>query len=288
MEKSPIIVAGSTGALGQKILKALVDKLKALQEMKEVEIVKVDYKDSTALEKACFGSYCVISALSGLREVVIDTQQALLNAAVRAGVLRFIPSDYSLDFTKTIPGENRNLDMRREFHERIAKAPIAATSIFNGAFTELLTGDAPFILFKIKRVLYWQNPDQELDFTTMDNTAAFTAAAALDSSTPRYLHIAGDRLSPKKMAEVVSSVYGTKFRLLRAGSLPMLDLIIKITRTISPAKEELYPAWQGMQYMRDMFSGLAKSDNLDNQRYADIKWKSVNAFLDNSTTFKRN
>jgi hypothetical protein len=43
--------------------------------------------------------------LAGLREVVIDAQKKLLDAAIAAGVPRFIPSDYSLDFTKFSYGE---------------------------------------------------------------------------------------------------------------------------------------------------------------------------------------
>jgi hypothetical protein len=66
---------------------------------------------------------------------------------------RFIPSDYCIDFTKLPPGTNRNLDLRREFHERLDRAPIAATSILNGRFADMLTGQAPIVLFKFKRVL---------------------------------------------------------------------------------------------------------------------------------------
>ncbi len=48
---------------------------------------------------------------------MLGMQGKVLDAAVAAGVPRFIPSDYSLDFTKTRPGENRNLDLRRRFRE---------------------------------------------------------------------------------------------------------------------------------------------------------------------------
>jgi hypothetical protein len=58
---------------------------------------------------------CVVSVLAGLREVIIDAQKVLLDAAIAAGVPLFIPSDYSLDFTKFSDGENRNLDLRRDF-----------------------------------------------------------------------------------------------------------------------------------------------------------------------------
>jgi len=144
--------------------------------------------------------------------VIVDAQAALLEAAVRAGVPRFIPSDYSIDFTRLSAGENRNLDLRREFHDRLDRAPIAATTVFCGAFTELLVGPMPLILFKVRRILCWGSPDQRMDFTAMDDAAVFTAKAALDPSTPRHLRIAGDQLSARELATIASNVTGRKFR----------------------------------------------------------------------------
>jgi hypothetical protein len=56
-----------------------------------------------------------VSALNGLHDVIIGRQSRLLEAAVLARVPRFIPSDFSADFTKTQLGQNRNFDLRREF-----------------------------------------------------------------------------------------------------------------------------------------------------------------------------
>jgi hypothetical protein len=42
--------------------------------------------------------------------------------------------------------------------------------------------------------LCWGNANQILEFTTTENVAEFTAAAAVDENTPRYLRIAGDKL----------------------------------------------------------------------------------------------
>jgi len=36
-----------------------------------------------------------------------------------------------------------------------------------------------------------------------------------------------------------------------------------------------------MQYMYDMFSGKPKLNPLDNDRYPEIKWTSINEVLDN-------
>jgi len=117
------------------------------------------------------------------------------------------------------------------------------------------------------------------DFTTMDDTAACTASAALDPSTPRFLRIAGDQLSARELTAVVSEVTGKKFRLFRAGGLGMLGTLIKVERTVAPGEKELYPAWEGMQYMRNMFAGRAKLEPLDNDRYPGIHWTTVRDVL---------
>ena len=223
MNGSTIVVAGATGNLGGRVVRvlrqrgaavrALVrhgtarDKLLRL-EAAGATISTVDFSSASQVAMACAGASCVVSALAGLRDVIVDAQTVLLEAAVEAGVPRFIPSDYSIDFTKFPPGENRNLDLRREFHQRVDKAPIQATTIFNGAFADMLTGQMPLILFKLKRVLYWGDADQRMDFTTIDDTATFTASAVLDPSTPRFLRIAGDQLSARELAGVASDVTG--------------------------------------------------------------------------------
>jgi nucleoside-diphosphate-sugar epimerase len=294
MTPSPIVVAGGTGNLGGRIVAALLkreanvvaiyrtgsspEKVNRLQGL-GARIVSVDWSSVSQITAACSGASCVVSALNGLREVIVETQTVLLEAAVRAHVPRFIPSDYSIDFVKFPPGENRNLDLRRDFHKRLDQAPISATSIFNGAFAELLTGQMPLILFRLKRILYWGNADQQMDFTTIENTAAFTANAALDSSTPRFLRIAGDQLSARELAVVVSEVTGDQFHLLRPGGLQLLGALIKIARILSPGRRELYPAWQGMQYMRNMFDGRAKLEPLDNLRYPGIHWTTARDVL---------
>ena len=127
--KKTILIAGATGNLGHRIAQSLLEqganvhavvrlgtdpvKLAEL-EKQGIKVFQVDMTDVEAVAKACQGASCVVSALAGLKEVIIDTQKVLLDASVLAGVPRFIPSDFSLDFTKLIPGRNRNLDLRRE------------------------------------------------------------------------------------------------------------------------------------------------------------------------------
>jgi uncharacterized protein YbjT (DUF2867 family) len=289
-----ILVAGATGKLGGKIVNALIEqgaevraivraesdraKVGLLRE-KGVKIFQAEMRNRSEVAAACAGADCVVSALSGLREVIIDAQKMLVEGAVEAKVPRFIPSVFSLDYTNLVPGANRNLDWRREFDEYLKTAPIRSTRIFNGAFMDLLTTDMPLILYRFKRILCWGDPSVTMDLTTMDNVAEFAAHAALETEAPEILRIAGDSVSAVDVKEIMSEITGKDFRLFRAGSINLLNIIIKIARFFAPAKDKLYPAWQGMQYMRDMMEGRAVINEHDNGRFPEMRRTSVKEFL---------
>jgi uncharacterized protein YbjT (DUF2867 family) len=295
MSGQTIVVAGAAGNLGTRIVKAakargasvvaLVRQGSAAQKTAPLEaqgakVVPVDLTKVDEVARACEGASCVVSALLGLRPVMVDAQTVLVDGAIKAGVRRFIPSDYALDFSALKPGENRNLDLHREFQQALAARSIEATSVLNGAFMELLVGQAPYILFKRDRVLFWQNADQVLDFTTMDDVAAFTAAASMDPNTPKVLKVVGTRITPRQLAAMMSELTGRPFKLTWVGNVFTLGLTIRLMRALMPATDEPFPIWQGMQYSHNMFSGRTNlTDPLDNDRYPDVKWTSVREVL---------
>ena len=296
---STIVVAGATGGLGARIVRALVargatvqalvrheasqDKLAAVRAA-GAEAVPVDFEDVAALTEALRGADCLVSALSGLADVIIGLQTRLLDASVAAGVPRFIPSDFSIDFTYLEPGSNRNFDLRRDFRTRIDQAPIRVTSIFNGAFADMLAGQMPLIVKPLRRVLYWTSPDRPFALTTMDDTAAFTAAAAMDPEAPRDLHIAGTQASVRDLAGIMTQLTGNRYRPLRAGSLTGLDRLIRVVRRLFPQRNAVFPAWQGMQYLRNMFEGKAPSAPIDNGRYPELRWTDLRTVLSAAPT----
>ena len=290
MAQPTIVLAGAAGDLGIRIAKALVESGASVRALVRndasaadrnrlsalgLTVAPVDIGDTCSIAGACQGAACVVSALNGLHEVIIDRQSVLLDGAMKAGVPRFIPSDYSADFTKTRLGDNRNLDLRREFMARADRAPIRVTSILNGAFMDMLGAEMPVIQPRIRRVLHWGSADQPLDFTTKDDVAAYVAAAALDDATPRILRIAGDMLSAHGIAQAMTEATGERYRTLWAGSIGSLAMLIRLAKIVVPQPGAAFPPWQGMQYMRDMFSGRGKLHPLDNNRYPELRWTSV-------------
>lgn len=244
-----------------------------------VEVIQSSYDDPGALRKACTDVDCVVSAINGLDGAIINAQSRLLEAAAEAGVPRFIPSDFSIDYRGLRPRSNRNLQLRRDFAQQLDATEIRATSVLNGAFTEMLTGQAPLILFSRRRVLFWSDPDQLLDFTTKNDTATYTAAAALDERAPRVLQIAGDQVTARTLASTMSDLTGTRFRLLYAGSVGSLAAMSRAVKALMPATDEPFPPWQGMQYFASMFSGDANLRYIDNDRYGSRKWTTARDVL---------
>ncbi|TDN44860.1 uncharacterized protein YbjT (DUF2867 family) [Curtobacterium flaccumfaciens] len=290
-----VLVAGATGDLGGRIVRALRQHDTSVRVLTRtagspaaerlaaedgVEVVRADYGDHAGLVSALAGVEVVVSAVSGTRAVIVDAQRALLAAAVEAGVARFIPSDYAADYRSITPGTNRNFELRREFAADVDAAPIRATSILNGAFTDMLTGQAPLILFDRQRVLYWSSPDQVLDFTTKDDVARTTALVALDPAAPRVVEVAGDRVTSRSIADTLSRLTGTPFRLQWAGTVGTLSAMARVGRRLSKAgDDEPFPAWQGMQYFVSMFSGEAELHHVDDDRYGPYEWTSVQDVL---------
>jgi len=285
-----ILVAGATGNLGQKICRELIkrnvnvraivrengnaEKLGVLEKM-GVEILKLDFSNQQQLISACTGVSCVVSALAGLRDVIIDVQTELLDAAIAAGVQHFIPSDFSSDFTAMPEGENRNFDLRKEFMEKIDSSRIMATSIFNGCFADILRYNTPLFNVPDQTIAYFgDKADWKIDFTTMDDTAAFTALVALDDKAPRSLKIASFSVSPNDLVQMSEQSKGSRFKLVKMGTMEEFSATNKLLRAADSAGENtLYPKWQQAQYLYSMF--FVHHGTLDNDRYEGLQWSVV-------------
>ncbi len=288
--KNIILVAGATGNLGTQVCRELINRgavvralarlesdaaqVRALQDF-GVNVIHADFNQPSDLLSACEGISCVVSALAGLHNVIVTAQSQLLNAAIQAGVPRFIPSDFCTDYTQLPQGVNRNFDLRKEFETLVDDSDIKATSIFNGAFAYVLQYGIPLFDNLNKTIAYYDGKkDRKIDFTTVNNTAAFTAAAALDNNAPRHLRIASFQVSPQDLADLSKIIYGEAFELTDQGSLEQFLAFINKQRQAHPeGEQELYPQWQQMQYLYSMFA--AHHPHLDNTRYSGLNWTSA-------------
>lgn len=301
MDRKIVVLSGATGQLGGLIARNLVRKegvsvralvrpgsgAKAADLAKlGVEIIEVAIDgsgDPAALRAAMQDAFSVVSTLQGGPSIIVNAQSRLFEAAVAANVRRFIPSDYSIDFNRLHAGANRNFDIRLSFHRaaediiRRTGSHIELTSIFQGAFTELLASGWMLLNYKKRQVQYFGSPDTKMDFTTWSDTADFTAAVAVDANpTPRALNISGVRLTPKDVQQITKRVTGADFELKRAMSISMLRTAIAVLKFFKPGKpEDPMPMWVGMQYAYSMALGTGVPVRLDNDRYPGTSWTGI-------------
>jgi hypothetical protein len=70
---------------------------------------------------------------------------------------------------------------------------------------------------------------------------------------PRVVEVAGDRVTARGVAQTMSELTGTPFKLQFAGTIGTLSLLAKAVRRFSNTTDAAFPAWQGMRYFVIMF-----------------------------------
>jgi hypothetical protein len=113
----------------------------------------------------------------------------------------------------------------------------------------------------------------------MVDTAAYTAEVAIDPNpTPNFLRIASHTVNVEEIAQAQSNVEGVAYKPSWMGTVGTAELMIRIMRFFG-GESDVFPAWQGMQYMVNMFSGAGKLEPLDNNRYPNLNWTKVEDFF---------
>lgn len=289
-----VVVAGASGRLGRLTVEALLGdpqvrvralvrdpRTPALAALGDrVEIAAFDAVTSGPAEVAAVvaGACAVVSTLQGGPDVIIDAQTRLLEAAKTAGARRFIPSDFSYNMFTLPAGININTDWRRSFADRASAATtpeFEVVHVLQGIFADRTVAGFLGLLDADRGVLrFWGDGSMPIDWTTWEDTARFTAAAALDDRpVPRRFYVAGDRLSALEMADRWERGHGRPLVRERQGSL---DDLARETRRRQEAEPHNMYAWLPLMYAQGVFGGQALLGPLENARYPHIVAETLN------------
>jgi uncharacterized protein YbjT (DUF2867 family) len=145
-----VVIAGATGALGSLLAKQVIDSgLFNVTVFKRsgststatfpdsVKVVEVDYTSVESLQAALAGQDAVVSTLATL---AVDTQKPLIDAAVAAGVKRFLPSEYGCDLentnTRAIPIFAGKVAVEEYLQEKAKTTELTYTFLYTSAFLD--------------------------------------------------------------------------------------------------------------------------------------------------------
>lgn len=294
--KTTILLVGATGHLGGLIARALLAKpdvhLRCLVRpggsaraealaAAGASIVEADLDDPEALDRACAGAFAVVSALQGGPPVIVDGQLRLLAAARRAGVRRFLPSDYSFDFFGIPEGDNINSDWRRRFAALAeeARGEVEVVHVLNGCFLDrgVLFGFLGAFDLAAGEAYLWGEGDAPMDFTTYADTARYVAeAATMRDTPPSRFCVAGDTLDFHGLVRAYEAATGRALTVVRRGSLADLDAEIARRRAEQPTN---LGAWLPMMYWRGMLNGTGALGERVQGRFPAIQPTTVEAYV---------
>ena len=296
MSKKIIALVGGTGRLGTLIAKALLEKpdveLRVLVrpgsrdkiadlEQRGAHIVEGALADGPALATLCKGAYAVVSAVQGGPDVIIEGQRRLLHAARDAGVRRFIPSDYSIDLFEVKPGNITTSEMRRQFAliEEKERGDVEVVHVLCGGFLDrgVLFGFIRVIDVEKRTAYVWGDGKAPMAWTTYDDTARYTAEAAVDErSVPRKLAVAGSVVDFAQLVAEYEAGSGKKLTIERLGSID--DLSARIANAQQQNPQNLY-AYLPLMYLRSLMSGEGTLETLMNDRYPAIRPTTVREYV---------
>ncbi|KAI1138617.1 putative oxidoreductase CipA-like protein [Hypoxylon sp. FL0543] len=179
---SKVAVAGASGNVGPVIVNQLLQdgfKVTVLARKgsshsfpPSVTVTEVDYDSPDTLDKALEGQDAVVSALG---YAVLPKQIPLIQAAIKAGVKRFIPSEFGGD------AENEKTALLPPFQPKKATADFLKKEAAAGNITYTLVSTGPFLdmglkigLFadlKDKSIRLWDGGDRPFSSTTLASVA---------------------------------------------------------------------------------------------------------------------
>ncbi|MBC8067780.1 MAG: NmrA family NAD(P)-binding protein, partial [Deltaproteobacteria bacterium] len=276
MNEKLVVVIGGAGKLGRLVVAALLEHPSvrvrvlvrnpgqpaiALMAGERVELARFDAVTATDAARAAAvrGAFAVVSTLQGGPDVIVDAQLSLLRAARAAGARRFIPSDYSYNVFTLPEGINVNSDWRRTLGEQARKEvseSFEVVHVMQGIFADrFVLGFLGLLDAGQGVVRYWGDGKTPIDWTTWEDTARFTAAAALDDrKVPEHLFVSGDRMDVLSFAETWELANGKQLVRERLGSMDELEAETKRRLAAEPANMF---AWLPLMYARGVFGGQA-------------------------------
>lgn len=144
-----VIIAGASGNLGPAILKALLDSGRfnvtvITREASKAtfpsaaKVIKVDYTSLESLTSAFQGQDAIVSTLGAL---ALSDQTRLIDAAIAAGVQRFLPSEFGSDLAnpkaRALPVYAAKVEVEEYLEDKAKSTPkFSYTIVRNGFFLD--------------------------------------------------------------------------------------------------------------------------------------------------------
>ncbi|KAK9252679.1 NmrA-like family-domain-containing protein [Lipomyces tetrasporus] len=170
----------ASGSLGPHVLKALVDanfQVTVLTRSKKqgafdasVKVVEVDFTSVESLTAALKGIDGLVSTMAA---AAIENQTVLIDAAIAAGVKRFMPSEYGSCTTspklEALPIYAPMFKIRQYLQEKAKAGKLTWTVLACGAFLDFLFGGPMLLDYANHKAILFDEGDNRISSTSLPN-----------------------------------------------------------------------------------------------------------------------
>ena len=199
-----VALAGAAGNLGPAILDALLaaGSFEVTIITREgsnstfppgIKVIPVDYSSLDSLTTAFRGQDAVVSTLA---MVALDTQTRMIDAAIAAGVKRFLPSEFGSDTynpkSRALPVFHGKIVIQDYLERKSKESSLTYTPIITAGFFDFLLKLGMIINFKDRKATLYDGGDRRISVTRL--SAIGTAVVGVlqhpeeTKNRPVYVH----------------------------------------------------------------------------------------------------
>ncbi|KAH8707198.1 NmrA-like family protein [Phaeosphaeriaceae sp. PMI808] len=172
-----------------------------------VSVVEVNYDSLDSVTNALKGQDVVVNTISA--GAMVD-QKLIINAAIAAGIKRYVPADYG-SFTTDPKAQELAVimpmvDIQNYLKNKAAEGKIEWTVFQTGAFLDMIVGLVPLAFDPATKSIQWYDDGEAKFSTTTSTTIGKAIAAALkkpEETRNRVLFVHDIVITQKKLIDLV-------------------------------------------------------------------------------------
>ncbi|KAM0236569.1 hypothetical protein ACHAP5_009380 [Fusarium lateritium] len=219
-----IAVAGASGDLGSAVFSRLVASNKFNLTVltrsgtkatfpEGIKVIEVDYDSLDSLIAALQGQDAVVSALAGL---AIPSQDLLIDAAVAAGVKRFLPSEFGSNLVipsvRNLPVFRTKVIIEDKLIALANEGKISYTFVFNSGFLDWGLDNGLYFDFAKSEFTIWDDGNVEFSTTTLASVgdAVIGVLSHPKETQDRVVYVQSTSLTLNKFLQLAKEVNPSK------------------------------------------------------------------------------
>jgi putative NADH-flavin reductase len=283
MSFTKIGLVGATGNLGPAILKALLDdgsfdvtvlsredssSTDSLAKHPRQRIVKVNFDDASSLTSSLRGIDAVISNVASH---ALPSQRQIIDAAITAGVQRFLPSEFGSDLSVpangAVPFNKPKLEIRHYLQDQAKNhEDFSYTFVTNGPFLDWCLQMGLFGNLKTHEATLWDGGDTRVSTTTLASVgrAVVGILKNVEATRNKEIRVADTTVTQKQIIDIVKQLDGKEWTTTEGSTAEAYRIGVD---EMAKPQPDMYVAVMNQLY-RILYStehGTDFGDKLDNE-----------------------